>query len=48
MKQYQTCKLPNGMRVIVLQSDSPVVYCGLAVGAGTRHEMPGEEGLAHF
>ena len=48
MKQYQTCKLANGMRVIVLPSASPVVYCGIAVGAGTRHEKAGEEGLAHF
>ena len=36
------------MRVIHLPSGSPVVYCGIAVGAGTRHEQPGEEGLAHF
>ncbi len=48
MKPYQTKTLPSGLRVIVLQSSSPVVYCGLAVGAGTRHEQPGEEGLAHF
>ena len=25
-----------------------MVYCGIAVKAGTRHELPGEEGLAHF
>jgi len=36
------------MRVIHLPSDSQVVYCGIAVKAGTRHELPGEEGLAHF
>lgn len=36
------------MRVVHLQSASPVVYCGIAVAAGTRHEQPGEEGLAHF
>jgi predicted Zn-dependent peptidase len=48
MKPYQTKTLPSGLRVIVLQSSSPVVYCGLAVGAGTRHEQSGEEGLAHF
>lgn len=45
---YNICTLPDGMRVIHLPSDSPVVYCGIAVGAGTRHEQPGEEGLAHF
>ena len=45
---YNICTLSDGMRVIHLPSDSPVVYCGIAVSAGTRHEQPGEEGLAHF
>lgn len=27
---------------------SQVVYCGYEINAGTRDEMPGEEGLAHF
>ncbi len=45
---YNVCTLPSGMRVIHLPSASPVVYCGIAVGAGTRHELAGEEGLAHF
>ena len=40
--------IPDGLRVVTLPSDSPVVYCGIAVHAGTRHERPGEEGLAHF
>lgn len=25
-----------------------MVFCGIAIAAGTRHEEPGEEGLAHF
>lgn len=45
---YQTVTLSNGLRVIQLASASPVVYLGYAVGAGTRDELPGEEGLAHF
>ena len=45
---YNTCTLENGMRVIHLPSTSQVVYCGIGVKAGTRHELPGEEGLAHF
>ena len=45
---YNTYVLPDGMRVIHLPSSSSVVYCGIAVAAGTRHELPGEEGLAHF
>ena len=36
------------MRVIHRPSASPVVFCGLAIAAGTRHEEAGEEGLAHF
>lgn len=45
---YQTHTCKNGLRVIHLQSPSSVIFCGIAVGAGTRHEAPGEEGLAHF
>ncbi len=46
---YNTHTLSNGLRVIHLPSQSPVVYCGYAVAAGTRDEEPGrEEGMAHF
>ncbi len=46
--RYNTATLPSGLRVIHLPSPSPVVYCGYQIAAGTRHELPGEEGLAHF
>ena len=46
--KYNTYTLSNGLRVIFLPSTSPVVYCGYEIAAGTRHEAPGEEGLAHF
>ena len=46
--QYYTTTLPNGLRIIHLPSTSPVVYCGYQIAAGTRHELAGEEGLAHF
>lgn len=46
--QPVTHTLPNGLRIIHLHDDSDVVYCGYAIHAGTRHEAPGEEGLAHF
>lgn len=46
--KYNTATLPNGLRVIHLPSASPVVYCGYQIAAGTRDELPGEEGLAHF
>ena len=45
---YNTFTLDNGLKVIHLPSASEVVYCGIAVKAGTRDERPGEEGLAHF
>lgn len=40
--------LPEGLRVVELPSESPVAICGIAVHAGTRHEAPGQYGLAHF
>ena len=46
---YNTYTLANGLRIIYLPSAQPVVYCGYAVGAGTRDEELGrEEGMAHF
>lgn len=45
---YQVCQLDNGLRVVCLPSEAEVVYCGIGVKAGTRHEQTGEEGLAHF
>lgn len=46
---YNTHTLANGLRIIHLPSVQPVVYCGYAVGAGTRDEELGrEEGMAHF
>jgi predicted Zn-dependent peptidase len=45
---YETHTCQNGLRIILLPSTSAVIYCGIAVKAGTRHEAPGEEGLAHF
>ena len=46
--RYNTHTLENGLRIIHLLSDSQVVYCGYQVAAGTRDELPEEEGLAHF
>ncbi|MGM9811094.1 MAG: M16 family metallopeptidase, partial [Paludibacteraceae bacterium] len=40
--------LPNGVRVVVRKTDSPVVYVGVMVGAGTRDEQPAENGMAHY
>lgn len=46
--KYNTATLPNGLRIIHLPSTSPVVYCGYGINAGTRNELQGEEGVAHF
>lgn len=46
--EYNTKTLASGLRVIHLPSTSSVVYCGFQIAAGTRDELPGEEGLAHF
>ena len=48
MKKYDIATLPNGLRVIHLTSPSSVVYCGIGIAAGSRHECVGEEGVAHF
>ena len=48
MTKYNTYTLENGLRIIHLPSNSQVVYCGYDITAGTRNELSGEEGLAHF
>ena len=48
MKEKTKYKLPDGLRVITIPADSQVVYCGIVVHAGTRHETPSQYGLAHF
>ena len=48
MGNYNIGMLDNGLRIIHLPSTSPVIYCGIGVRAGARHELTGEEGLAHF
>ena len=48
MTKYNTYTLENGLRIIHLPSNSQVVYCGYDVAAGTRNELSGEEGMAHF
>jgi len=40
--------LKNGIRIVYMPGESPVSHCGLMVGAGSRDELPGKEGLAHF
>lgn len=40
--------LPNGITVVHRYHKSPLVHCGLLIKAGTRDELPNENGLAHF
>lgn len=48
MNTYNTHTLGNGLRIIHLQHESEVVYCGYAIKGGARNEAMVEEGLAHF
>ena len=40
--------LSNGIRIVHRQTASPVAYIGITIGAGTRDEMPKDNGLAHY
>jgi predicted Zn-dependent peptidase len=40
--------LPNGVQIVHRLTSSPVVYVGIMIGAGTRHELPEENGMAHY
>ena len=45
---YHTHTLTNGIRLLYVPVESPVVYCGFVVNAGTRDELADEHGMAHF
>ena len=40
--------LPNGLKIVHRLTDSPVAFVGVMVGAGTRDELPEENGMAHY
>lgn len=40
--------LPNGLRLVHVNTANQVAWCGLAVNAGSRDESEGHYGLAHF
>ncbi|MFA9388154.1 MAG: M16 family metallopeptidase [Prolixibacteraceae bacterium] len=46
--EYQLFTLPNGIRVIHQQVDSPVAHLGVIVNTGSRDEAEEEQGMAHF
>jgi predicted Zn-dependent peptidase len=48
MMEYQLYTLSNGIRVMYKYAPSAVTHCCLLVNAGSRDELPNQEGLAHF
>lgn len=48
-KSIYTHTLPCGLRIVHQHTDSTVMYCGVMVDCGTRHEpTPALYGMAHF
>lgn len=46
--EFYTYTLPNGIRGIHRQVKGNVTHCALVINAGSRDELAGEYGLAHF
>jgi predicted Zn-dependent peptidase len=46
--QYFTHTLSNGIRLVHKPVDSLVAHCGITINAGSRDELPAEQGMAHF
>ncbi len=40
--------LPNGIKIVHRWTPSPVAYTGVMIGAGTRDELPEDNGIAHY
>jgi predicted Zn-dependent peptidase len=47
-KEPRVFELANGLRVSYLHSATIVSHLGVSILAGSRYELEGEEGLAHF
>lgn len=45
---YSWCTLASGLSIVYRYTNSDVSYCGFVIDAGTRDEVEGEEGLAHY
>jgi predicted Zn-dependent peptidase len=48
MAEFLTFTLPSGIRCIHKRVRSEVTHCALTINAGSRDELPGEHGMAHF
>jgi len=45
---YQSYKFENDIRIVHIETTSPVAHCGLIINAGSRDEKDNEHGMAHF
>jgi len=45
---YNYAQLSNGIRIIHRETTGNVAHCGVAIDAGSRDELPEENGIAHF
>lgn len=45
---YNYATLKNGIRIIHRETTANVAHCGVAINAGSRDELPDENGIAHF
>ncbi len=45
---YQYTKLKNNIRIVHHETNGSVAHCGVVINAGSRDELPDENGLAHF
>lgn len=45
---FEYYELPSGIRCILKRVKSPVVYCSLTIGTGSRDEAENEHGMAHL
>lgn len=41
-------RLPNGIKIVHKKIDSPIAHCGFVLNFGSRDEIKGEQGIAHF
>ena len=48
MNETQLLQLPNGLRVVVQQQLSPISHACILIQSGSRDEIKGQFGLAHF
>lgn len=46
--EFQTKALPNGIKLIHIQTQSNVAHCGFFINTGSRDEFANEHGMAHF